>query len=156
MDIRLSQQDDFSIDINVASGELVADDGLETSVLISLFTEGLARIDDELPGDEGEVISRRGWWGTDLLELATGTLGSLLWLSRRDKIELSSIERLRERAAASLAWLTAEGIAKSVDVVAERQPDTDTESIALDIKITRPDGTDVNFRFANIWEGTFN
>ena len=49
MDIQLSQQEDFGIDINVMGGQVVVDDGLETAVLISLLTHALARDDDDLP-----------------------------------------------------------------------------------------------------------
>lgn len=156
MDIQLSQQDDFGIDINVVDGQLVVDDGLETAVLISLLTDALARDDDALPIDSDSVLARQGWWGTELLDLDSGILGSRLWLNSREKIRNQSIERIRENAVNSLEWLLSDGIAQTVDVSVERQPDQNTEDIAIDVRVTRPEGNEVNFRFSNLWDGVFN
>ncbi len=39
-------------------GDLLSGNDLETAILISLFTDRLARADDDFDGDD-----RRGWWG---------------------------------------------------------------------------------------------
>ena len=46
MDIGLVQQDDFTFDIALKDGDIVTDDGLETSVILSIFTDARASIDD--------------------------------------------------------------------------------------------------------------
>ena len=53
--------------INILGNDAERDPGLETSILISLFSDRLADIEDLLPDNTGE---RRGWWGdtsTDIL-----------------------------------------------------------------------------------------
>jgi len=156
MDIQLSQQADFSIDINLSAGQLVVDDGLQTSVLISILTNALASDDDELPFESTEVTARQGWWGTDLLNLDTGTLGSKLWLNSREKITNQSIERIRENVTASLQWLLDDGIAELVDVLVERADTSEAQDISIEVKIKQPGGNEINFRFSEIWKGTFN
>ena len=51
---------DYGADIKVENGDIVPDNGLATSVLISLFTDARAPSPDALPPGESSL---RGWWG---------------------------------------------------------------------------------------------
>ena len=57
----------FGADININNGDLSADNGLATAVMISLFTDARAPDLTLLPAGENDV---RGWWG-DIEEFKT-------------------------------------------------------------------------------------
>lgn len=81
---------------------------LETSVLISLFTDARAAPDDLLPG---ALDDRRGWWA--------GPLGSRLWLLVREKATNQTRLRAEDYCREALAWMLNEGVADRIDVTAE-------------------------------------
>lgn len=111
---------------------LTPDGGLETAVILSLFSDARAAADDELP-DPG--ADPRGWWG-DLLPLARDyRLGSKLWLLSREKQLPVVLERARAYAVEALAWLVTSGAASRVDVTASNPRDG---ILALAITIEAP------------------
>ena len=130
---------------------LLADDGLETRVIISLFSDARARPDDPLPGTDG----RRGWWGdavppTVLGETMTGhRTGSRLWLLWREKQVPEVLLRAREYAREALAWMIADRIATRIDVAAEFPR---AEWLAIGVTIWRPDGAAVDYRYELSWQ----
>ena len=65
-------------DICVVGADLQAEAGLDTAILISLFTDARVREDELPPGHTW----RRGWWGDDV-EDEPDITGSKLWLLRR-------------------------------------------------------------------------
>jgi phage gp46-like protein len=103
-------------DIAVAKGDLVADAGLRTAVLISLFTDALARPDDDIPDGTDD---RRGWWGDTPIEgEAADPIGSRLWLLVRAKRTEETRRRAEAYARDALAWMVADGVAAAVDASA--------------------------------------
>lgn len=103
-------------DIAVAKGDLVPDAGLRTAVLISLFTDALARADDEIPDGTDD---RRGWWGDTPVEgAAADPVGSRLWLLVRAKRTEETRRRAETYARDALAWMLADGVAEAVGVSA--------------------------------------
>jgi phage gp46-like protein len=106
------------MDLQLAGGDLMADDSLLTAVVISLFTNRLAEPGDELPAGE---TYRQGWWADATLPgLKTGSdrIGSRLWLLKREKQLPSVLARAREYAEEALAWLVTEGHVLAVSVSA--------------------------------------
>ena len=80
-DIALTWNNDIGAgDLCVVGADLLADDGLETAVLLSLFSDRRAREEEIPPGQTW----RRGWWG-DLLADDQDQIGSKLWLLEREK-----------------------------------------------------------------------
>lgn len=132
----------------VADGpDLATDDGLETAVVISLFTDRRAEPDDTLPAEADE--DRRGWWG-DALPLIEGhRIGSRLWLLGREKITTETLRRAEEFGREALAWMFDAGAASRIEVLAEAQG----SRLALRVVIHRPRGSDLTWRFDNLWEG---
>lgn len=103
-------------DIAVANGDLVRDDGLRTAVLISLFTDTLARPDDEIPDGTDD---RRGWWGDTPVDGETADpIGSRLWLLARAKRTEETRRRAETYARDALAWMVTDGVAAAVAVSA--------------------------------------
>lgn len=144
-DIRTAFKD-FSGDWQLLSPGLEEDAGLETAVVISLFTDRRAEADDELPGGD----DLRGWWGDALAEVEGDRIGSRLWLLSREKQLPQVLARAREYALEALQWLIEDGVASAVDVTAEivRQG-----VLGLAVEIRRAGKPPVRYRFEQFWKG---
>jgi phage gp46-like protein len=122
-------------DIGTAGGDLLRDDGLRTAVLVSLFTDALARPDDEIPDGTDD---RRGWWGDGPGAGADG-IGSRLWLLARARRTEDTRRRAQAYAQDALAWLVADGVAAAVAVTASWAGDRG-EQLRLVVAIDRRRG----------------
>lgn len=146
MDIR-TVFGDWQCDWTIVAPGLGEDEGLETAVIISLFTDRRANPDDELPsGDD-----RRGWWGDGLAEVEGDRIGSRLWLLSREKQLQSVVARAREYASEALQWLIDDGVAEAVNVEAEI---VRMGVLGLGIEIVQPGKRPVKYRFEKFWSGT--
>lgn len=138
-DVRLEVTEDGP-DLVLEKNDLAIEKGLATATLVSLFSDGRAPQDADLP-DGG---TRRGWWAGD----AADPFGSLLWLVLdRAKITTAVLERIRSYAETALQWLIREGIAERADVVVSR---TGQEQVALEVNLLRGRAR----RWPGLWEGT--
>lgn len=140
--VSFDQGADYALD---ALG-LVEDDGLETAVILSLFTDRQADADDELP-DGGN--DRRGWWG-DVFPAAPGDkIGSRLWLLSREKQSSTALNKAREYALEALQWLVDDGVASRIEVDAQViRPGM----LGLAIAIYRPDAkSPTRYRYETLW-----
>lgn len=137
--------DDLSSDWLLASPQLDTDDGLETAVIISLFSDRLAGRDDALPDNSSH---RRGWWGDSFADIDGDLIGSRLWLLSREKQLPATLQRAREYASEALRWLIEDGIARSVQVDAEFPH---RGVLALAVTIKRAIDGPVRFRFETFW-----
>lgn len=116
---------------------------LPRAVIISLFTWGRARPDDDLPGAE-----RMGWWGDSYALVEGDRIGSRLWLLARAKITAQTPAVAKRYAEEALAWLVTDGVASVVNVQAERQG---LSQIAIGCQIVRGAGPNLDIRFNNVW-----
>lgn len=100
-------------DLQIESGttDVVRDPGLETALVIAIFTNASANDDDELPDDND---TRGGHFS----ETITGQpFGSRLWLLRRSNITQDTLERAREYTEEAIKrHLVDEGMAKGYEV----------------------------------------
>lgn len=118
-------------DIGFGLSDIELDDGLETAVIISLYSD--ARISlSELPKGHNSV---RGFWG-DALENNVRT-GSKLWLVDRATTVVEVRDKLKDYAKESLVWMIEEGMASDVEVSGEI---VSSQQINLTVTIIRPDG----------------
>lgn len=139
-DVGLFWDEQFgAADLSVVAGDLVQDGGLETAVLLSLFTN--AR--------DGDA---RGWWG-DVVPVVSGDrFGSRLWTLAREKDTAAVLQRARELAREALAWLLEDKVAAAVEVLAERAPlSAGTAALVLTVKIHRPAAASVAYRYDYNW-----
>ena len=67
-------------DVQQNNGDLLTDEAMETAVLMSLFTNRRASLDEVDDPDD-----RQGWWGDQVAEIKDDQIGSKLWLLRRAK-----------------------------------------------------------------------
>jgi len=126
---------------------LEEDDGLETAVVISLFTDRRANRGDAVPGDPND---RRGWWGDSFADVAGDRIGSRLWLLSREKQMPSVLARALEYAAEALQWLIDDGIARAVNVTAEV---VSQGVLGLGVEIVRSGKPAAQYRFETFWKG---
>jgi len=137
-------------DLTMSGPDLLAENGLNTSVIISLFTDRQAEPGDVLPDGSS---NRRGHWGDTFAAVNGDKLGSRLWLLSREKQTNATLNRAREYAEEALQWLIDDGVAATVTVKASW---VRPGMLGMTIDIIRPDGSSENFRFEQAWNGALN
>lgn len=131
----------------VSAPGLAEETGLDTAIIISLFTDRRAEADDILP-DGGD--DRRGWWGDAFADKPGDKIGSRWWLLRRSKITEETLLRLEEYGMEALQWLLDDQVAVDLSVIASRVSRT---GVQVDISFARPKQGPVKYRFTKYWEG---
>ncbi|MBO3274121.1 phage GP46 family protein [Pseudomonas schmalbachii] len=145
MDYALVMGDYFG-DVVVVDEDLEADKGLETAVIVSLFTDRRAALDQlpvEFPADD-----LRGWWGDVAPQVEGDQTGSLLWLLAREKQLPATLARARQYAEDALRWMLEDKVAQQVVVAASWLA---TGWMLLQIDIYRPGGDVVRYRYGYEW-----
>ncbi|PSJ23572.1 hypothetical protein CVH10_01535 [Halomonas sp. ND22Bw] len=151
-DIRLGWREELAsadVVLSPTGGDLETDDGLETAVIVSLFTDRRALDDDRLPA---EADDRRGWWGDVAPPVEGDQTGSRLWLLAREKRTADVLNRAREYTREALAWLLEDRVATRVEVDVEY---LDVDWLALLVEIHRPDGSRLSGRYRYNWRAQF-
>lgn len=131
------------IALNLLAGDLLPDDGLETAVIISLFTDKRVT-DDELPAGEE---SKRGWWGDAFPEIDQDKIGSKLWLLQRSKRTTETLRKWEDYSKEALQWLIEDGVADSIEVTATYNENFQLEA---ELSIKKPKGR--TSRFQVLWD----
>lgn len=136
-------------DYAIESLLLTEDDGLDTAVILSLFTDRRAEPDDVTPGN---VADRRGTWMDAYSDAPRGDrMGSRLWLLQTAKLLPETVIKVRAYCAEALDWMVADGVAKEVNVTAEVIRSHPLGMIAAQIDIVRPDGAASRYKFDTLW-----
>jgi phage gp46-like protein len=109
-------------DMQVVGGDLLTDSGLQTAMIISLFTDAQARPGDVIPDGSTDV---RGWWGdmpSDPARQDTTArpdrIGSRLWLLDRGLQVPETLVRAEAYAREALQWMLDDGVAGSLAIAA--------------------------------------
>ena len=143
--IFIDMNNGLGADLALDAFALASDDGLETAVILSLFTDARAKDDDTLPIGQSD---RRGWWADAFPVVEGDRFGSRLWLLRASKQLQQSLNDAKAYAEEALAWLIEDGAARQIDVETFIARD---EVMGMVVRITRPDGTAVPIRFETLW-----
>lgn len=142
--ISMEQGADYALD-----GLMLQDDaGLNTAVIMSLFTDRRASDDDVLPSSSDD---KRGSWMDSFPDVEGDKIGSRLWLLDRAKLTQDTVDKVKYYCEEALAWLVQDGIAKAVNVVTEIVRKHPLGIIAATIDIVRPDGNIERYKFADLW-----
>ncbi|MFI5443666.1 phage GP46 family protein [Polaromonas sp. UC242_47] len=98
---------------------LELEDTLATPIILSLFTDARASLDDMLPANE---TNRRGWVGDEFMASSAtdqrDDWGTLLWLYYTGKVTDDVLGMVEFTCKEGLRWLIRAGIASRVDVTA--------------------------------------
>lgn len=112
---------------------LETDEGLESAVTISLFSDARAAEDDDVPA-EGD---KRGWWGSSYLTPEGRELGSKVWQLLRAKASKANVNRATLIIQDALQWMidtkVASVITATLEPIAGR-----ADILSLRITIQRP------------------
>lgn len=129
--------------VRASGANLTTDEGLETAVTISLFTDARATVEDDVP----EGADLRGWWGARYLDSTERELGSKLWLLHRQKVSEETINQAVALAREALNWMVDDGVASDVRVTATKLR---ANILVLTVEIQRPRAAAKRWR--NTWE----
>jgi phage gp46-like protein len=141
-DIRLLYGANLS-DFNMDGLDLERDAGLETALLISLFTNKRADPDDVLPDNTND---RGGWHGDVTMDIP---VGSRLWLLYRSPTTTEIPTRAVEYIKEALQWLIDDGVAEKVDVEVERNG---MDTLQMKLGIYRPKSDPLFFTYYYNWQ----
>jgi phage gp46-like protein len=144
MDIKLLP-DDFgigNIELNDDETDVEVDNGLNTAVYISLFTD--ARVDDESLLDDKN--DKRGYWG-DVFD--DKPMGSKLWLLAREKNLSAVLEKAKTYCQEALKWLIDDGIAKKITINTEA---VDYYILGIEAIIQKPSDEVLNYKYSYNWK----
>lgn len=142
-DIALKINDQNLFDILIVDGDLASDDGLETAVTISLFTDRRVS-EEELPAPQKD---KKGWWGDMFPDVEQDKIGSRLWLIGREKVTQEVAKRAEDYCKEGLEWLIEDGVAASIAVVASYNS---SKNLIIQIEIVKPTGN--KFKFKVLWD----
>jgi phage gp46-like protein len=134
---------DGCFDLEIKDDDLVGDDGLETALAISLFTDKRVT-DEELPMGHK---SKRGWWGDMYPEVDQDQIGSRLWTLDPEKRTTETLRRSEDFARAACAWMIEDGLADAINVLSEYNS---SKHLILNVDVVKPDG--LTSRFAVVWD----
>lgn len=136
----------YAYDIDFQGDDLESDDGFETAVIISLFSDRRVTQTELYEG----IDTKRGWFG-DLTSPFEGDLiGSKLWLLDRGKMDANARNLVEEYAREALQWFVDDGVAESLDVTATI---VNREYIMLTVSINKPKNTQpLTYRFQLLWD----
>lgn len=149
-----------AFDWRLSGAQLEGDDGLETAIVLSLFTDRRAADDDALPDGTDD---RRGWWADAYPDVDGDAIGSRLWLLFREKETQAVVQRAREYTEEALAWLLEDGVASRVvvetgwvdrvsGVLFEAKTPTSMPGVlGIGITVYRPAQPVAKFRFETFW-----
>lgn len=147
-DIKIRFDNSLAIgDLSLLNGDLEREEGLETAVLISLYTDARVSEDDN-PDDPNDL---RGWVG-DLLPERNDVIGSKLWLLDRSKATQDNANKAKEYAKQALQWMIDDGVASVVDVSSSIVGYEETKKLVLDIAIYKNNDKILGIKFDDLWE----
>ncbi len=130
-------------DWNLIGAQLQSGDDLDTAVLISLFTDRVARPEDVIPDGTADP---RGWWGDDPLY----PIGSRLWLLYRAKKTQDTLAKAQDYVAEAVQWLIDDGVVAQFDITVEW---TDPSQLGIWLVAYKSDGTQQSLNYSWAWAG---
>lgn len=139
-----------SADLAMIDSDLASDAGMETAVLLSLFTDRRAEPDDVPPS--GDPTDRRGWWADQFADVEGDRIGSRRWLLDRAKFTNDTAIALKEYDTEALKWMVDDSVASSIDITTALVTMGASRRINETIVINRPHGAPLTFKFAHVWD----
>lgn len=134
-------------DIKFNHSDYERDEGLYTSVILSLFCNAYVT-DDEL-----ETLSQRvnsGFWGDQISQYEGDIYGSKLWLLERAKLTSDIIETTKIYIYESLEWMITDGVAEDIVVNVELVD----KKVYAEIMIIKGNNKTEKFKFQDLWDFT--
>lgn len=134
-------------DIVIEDGDFANEDGFDTAVWVSLFSDARATVSQVLTPEK-----RRGWLGNLVSEKPERQLGGYLWLAEQRRLTQDTVNEIVDYARKALNYMIEDGLVLKIDVTGEIIPRT---GIELLIVITSLDGLTTN-HVVHMWQITGN
>lgn len=145
-DIYVEADEDGIYDAVIEGGDLKLTAGMDSAILISLFTDRRAN-----PDEVANPMERRGWSGTELTPSKQGNKGSGLWLAEQRRLSTNTTEFVRMESFLGTHWIVEDNLSKSIDVTTKKNPQD--RSLQLNIRTVAANGGVTNTGYT-IWNGT--
>lgn len=113
-DIALAITDASAFDVDLDGYDLLRDDGLETAVFLSLFTDRRASAD--IVPAEFSKDDLRGYWGDTYADVDGDQHGSLLWTLEREKQTGATLARAQQYVIEALDWMKTDFVSDRIEV----------------------------------------
>lgn len=145
-DVKLVKNDEGIYDIPLTDDgkDLATIDGLETAIIVSVFTYARAN-----SGDVPDSFNRRGWVGNLLTLLEGYELGSELWVLSQSRINTETLNRGEDFVKRSLQWMLDDGVADTITVTF-----TQSSVREVEVEIILLKSSNVIGRYITIWNNT--
>jgi phage gp46-like protein len=127
--------------VEEGSSDLRMDEGLETAILLSLFSDARALEGDDLPFGS----DKRGFWGDVILGYS---FGSKLWTLERGKITNKTLGVIETYMGSALQWMLEDGVVSDVGVSATRSGDL----VLMEVIIYRDGEEPLSTKYSLNWE----
>jgi len=138
-------------DIFYEYGDLTREEGLYSAVLISLYTDRRASVNDVIDNP----VDKKGWWG-DLVPDAGDRIGSKLWQYSRSKTTQEVLINVKKIIKECLQWMIDDGVAKKIEVSTEKFGTPGNYRLGAEIKIyRRKEDESLNIKFDDLWEAEY-
>jgi len=134
-------------DMDISKGDFLQDNYLETSMMISLFSDAPASTDElnRFNEDQLNKSRNRGWYGSSFADLE---YGSKLWLLEREKRTQGTLNLAQQYCEEALQWLINDGIAKKITVECSWSFDI----LIIIIEVERQHDENVVKQFSYVWQ----
>lgn len=139
-------------DFDFLNDDLIRDGGLQTAVIISLFTDARASDDDQLDDKD----DRRGWFGDLVSKVEGDRWGSKLWLLNRSKTTQENIVLTKVYIKEALQWMLDDGVAAKILIEVERAGSPENNGLEWKVEILKIDGNTEAFQFDDVWIQQFS
>lgn len=145
----------MSGDFSVGTGDITNENGLETAVIISLFTNCRANDDDTLP--DPSSTDKQGWWGDQASpDVENDQIGSRIWVYLdRAKTTQETLMHVKQAAEEALQWLIEDGVAVKVEAEVERGGAIGTDRIHMRVKIYKYYEETITYEYDFNWTSQF-
>lgn len=125
----------FDLVIDETTRDLKVSDGLEASILVSLFSDRRAAADEV-----ADPMRRRGWIGNLISEVPGDNHGSGLWLYEQARMTGEVVVGVKAEAVQSLEWMVDERLIDTVDAQVISEPSK--RQLTLLMSVTDPQGNE--------------
>ncbi len=136
------------IDIDTKNGDFLQDNFLETSMMISLFSNAPANTDElnRFNDDQLNKAHNRGWFGSTYT--AGIEYGSKLWLLERERRNQETLNLARQYCKEALQWIINEGISSKIDVECSWNADV----LVINIEVHREFDENIIKQYSYVWD----
>lgn len=139
------EMENGAFEILIENGDFANEDGFDTNIWVSLFSDARADISQVLIPEY-----RRGWLGNIVTDIPERQLGSFLWLVEQRRLNQDSLNEAIDYIRKALQWIVDDGIALKIEVDGEIVP---RNGIAASILITSKDGV-TSDHYVELWRLT--